>query len=210
MKRDDRITILDARRDAYEQAAAQLNADVLAGRITVDVWFERTAEELKGLHITAYMAGRDLTWNEMTFADWGRIGAVLRKEYGHLNTKRSILTVNPDRWTLAQLDASSKQYAASAMRSFSRGEAAHRGLDPSVLPAHPADGSTPCRGFDKCRWAITTISKVRGDYVVSWRLGRAEHCRVCVARSRHKSRGGWGGLRIRGGVLIDTPTPING
>lgn len=189
------IALQEARASFMDHARA-LNAALYEGRISPLIWNVEMRDLVKDLHVSAYVAGRSGRWQDMTQSDWGRVGQTLRQEYEYLRRWATGL-YDLDSVSLAQLNARAKLYAENASRSFERAVAAEIGIRTDVLPAWPGE-RTSCMANCKCRWAFRIISKARGDYDASWRLGRAEHCPECRQRAIK-----WKKLRIRGGVLVD-------
>lgn len=208
--RAPKLAALEARRELYRRAMAGATDDFLAspgpdGFLAFQTEMQR---EVKDLFISAYIAGRGGSWREAGPAEWGRLGAVLKRQYRFIRGFASDLATREPPLTRAQILARTDLYAAAASESFERGVAAQVGLNASVLPAQPGDGTTLCRSRCRCHWSIQILSKARGDFNCSWRLGSAEHCETCRSRARSHERGGWQRLRVRGGVLIDTPAPL--
>lgn len=190
------------RQAVFRTATSVINRQYVDGQITLQEWSDLHRQQVKDLHISAYIAGMNGEWADMTAADWGRLGQIIRTQYAYLANWATQLagTESP---SLAQMNQRSGYYAAAASNSFSQGRATRAGFRPSELPAHPGDGSTECRTNCKCYWLIVTVSKSRGDYNATWRLGNAEHCRTCRRRAAH-----WRSLKIRGGRLETEVEPI--
>lgn len=182
--------------------------DFLAGRESYLTFALELQRQTKDLFISAYMAGRGGQWNEVGPVEWGRMGPILRRQYNFIRGFASDLLTKVPPMSRAQILQRIGLYSAAATEAFERGVAAEVGLNASLLPAVPGDGTSICRTGCKCHWSIRIISQSRGDFNVSWRLGAAEHCATCRQRARHRQRGGWQQLRVRGGVMIDTPADI--
>lgn len=196
--RSRKLEALEARRRAFLEEAEALHRKLLSGHIGPLIWNVELRDLLQGLHISAYAIGRSGEWSAITPSDWGRhVSSTLRRQYRFLREWATSLG-DLSQLTVEGLQRRTKLYAAAARQSFERGLVTEVGIDPSVLPAFPGDGTTECRTNDRCRWAIRILSKARGDFDASWRFGRAEHCRTCRARAR-----AWKKLRIRGGILLD-------
>lgn len=192
---------LDARQAVFRSRSRSLLSDLSAERITLDAWSEAFQEEIKSLHISAYMSGRGGDWSAVGPVEWGRMGQVLRTQYAY--ARRFAIDIARGHLSENQIRARADLYAASARQSFERGMLAELGIDPSILPAQPGDGTTECRSNCKCRWSIRILSKSRGDFDASWRLGSAEHCRTCRSRARL-----WKNLQVRSGMLISGFEPV--
>ena len=201
ISRQRKIEILEARQSVFKSRIRSLYDDLKAERITVDQFTDAFQEEIKSLHISSYMAGRGGQWSQVGPVEWGRMGPVLRQQFEF--ARRFGLDIEAGEMSDAQILARADLYAASARQSFERGMLAELGIDAGILPAHPGDGTTSCRANCKCRWSIRILSKARGDFDASWRLGSAEHCRTCRTRARL-----WKKLRIRGGLLQSGFEPV--
>lgn len=180
-------------RDLLQQAARREHDRLFAGG-DVDAWLDAMQALVKQGHAGAYAIGRDGDWAKMTRAEWGRIGQVIRGQYAFLRPFAD--EVRAGHLSPAQVRARFDLYLEAASQSRELGEAYRRGLPPSVFPALPGDGSTSCRARCRCRWSIRVLSRGRGDYDLSWRLGPAEHCAECRTRAK-----AWRKLQVRGGVL---------
>lgn len=157
--------------------------------------------ETKGLFISAYMAGRGGKWDEVGPVEWGQMGPVLRKQYAHARRFSRDLEGKSRAYIIDRIS----KFEAASTQAFQRGTIRDRGLNPELLPAHPGDGTTECFSRCRCSWRVRPLSKRRGDFDVSWRLGATErHCTTCPERARQ-----WVGLEIRGGRFVVQPQPIN-
>ena len=184
IKRSKKTRILAGARQEYTEEARRLNRRLVNDEITVEVWKSEMMVLVKNVNTAAYVAGKSGEWESMTDQDWGRTGPIIRRQYGFIR-KWAGEILSQKEFSLAQLNARAELYAEAASQSFERGYQSEIGMDPSVLPAHPGDGSTRCLARCNCRWAITIKSKARGDYNATWTLGNAEHCRTCRQRRRH-------------------------
>lgn len=165
-------------RDQYQTARQQIGVDLSnrmgAGDITIQRWVSDMRQSVKETYIAEYMLARGGRHN-MTQADYGRLGNMLRNQYGYLdNFANEIAAGNLSQ---AQISARSKMYFASATQAFERAQAAGRGIQ---LPAYPGDGTTECRSNCKCRWSIEDKET---HYEATWKLSPAEHCETCLSRS---------------------------
>lgn len=166
--RDDYVT-------AYQSRVTGLAERVMSGDMTLQQWERGMRRELKSLHIGQYELGRGGR-KAMTQADWGRLGAEMRRQYEHLRGFAADIAAG--NLSPAQVAARSQLYLEASTASYERGRAAAHRL---VLPAYPGDGSTQCRVNCKCTWRITEDETAWNCY---WTLGQAEHCEDCVTRSQ--------------------------
>lgn len=185
-------------RDVFDLGAAALARRFKAGDLTARQFEALMRELVSDVHVAAYAAGRSGRWAAIEPAEWRRVARTIDDQYRFLRGFRAWLRdTPPDDVSEAAVYQRARLYGAASRQSFVRAELADLGLAVE-LPAYPGDGTTECRANCKCGWSVRTLSKARGDFNVSWRLGDAEHCRQCRKRSR-----AWKGLRVRGHVLVD-------
>lgn len=113
--------------------------------------------------------------NSLSPADWGRIGAICKDQYGYL--RQMYAQLGRGELSIAQLNARLKMYLNSANEALWRGITSNY---PFTLPAYPGDGGTQCLVNCRCEWEIF---EVPGGYDCYWRLNEAEHCGDCVDHS---------------------------
>lgn len=204
MSRSAKGSVLEARRNLFLRNARALNRDLKAGRLTIGQWENRMAREIKDMFVTSYVAGRSGRWQDMQFSDYGALGGMLRKQYQFLRRwKMELHERGIEDISTAKLDDRASLYGQASDQAFERGRLAEVGMNPTILPAHPGDGTTECFTRCKCHWDIQVVNQERRDYDCTWRLGDAEHCRHCLARAAS-----WVGLRVRQNQLVDEPEPI--
>ena len=153
------------------------------GAIDIFTYEKQVKEILRQTYIDNYVMGKGGR-NMMTQADWGRIGGMLKEQYGYLNPFME--QIARGELSQAQIDARLKMYINSASEAFWRGFASDVPID---LPAYPGDGSSACLTNCQCQWDIQQVSN---GYDCYWRLGQAEHCPDCIERA-----GEWNPYRIR-------------
>ena len=140
---------------------------------------------LKKTYIDMYSMGAGGR-NNMTQSDWGKIGAMLKKQYGANGYLKNLLNqIANGEVSYAQVNARLNMYINSANQALWKGYA----KDLPDLPAYPGDGSTVCLTNCQCQWEII---EVEGGWDCYWRLGAAEHCPDCMERA-----GTWNPYRIR-------------
>lgn len=170
---------LNAVRDQYLDAMDSL-METYAQNLASGAWpmsqFEaEMRRRLKDAHIAEYVLGRGGV-AQMTPSDYGRIGAVLKKQYKYL---RGFLNdVEAGKETAGQATNRAKNFLGSARQSFSRGRGKSYGLD---LPCHPADGGTSCHGNCRCEWNIEEDDE---EYRAYWIVNAEKSCDDCKARAR--------------------------
>lgn len=166
-------------------AAARTVSELAArGHLAPDAWYGRMRDEIRREIIRQYELGRGGR-QMMTYADWGRVGAMSKEQYGHL--RDFLKEVEAGTLSEAQLAARAEMYVRSATEAYSRAAAVTVGLDPKRLPAHPGDGSTACLSNCQCVWVIEEVRGEGGELLgwnCTWTLGAADHCGTCLARAR--------------------------
>jgi hypothetical protein len=166
--RDNYIT---AKYNLMSTLASQLNTSDV---ISIQRWTLDMRAQIKSAYVNEYLLGRGGIKN-MTQADWGRIGGMLKNQYHYLNNFAADIAkgMSPE-----QIALRARMYIDSATQAYERAQAISKGLD---LPAYPGDGTTECRSNCKCHWEIITGEDAYSCY---WRLEpQAEHCDTCDARS---------------------------
>lgn len=202
--RADKYKALDAIETLYNESAGRLNEKLVEGSIGVDSWLEAMRKEVSAGHVSAYVAGRSGAWSSISFSEWGRTGARIKRQFQFLKGfADEIRRKGVDAFSLDYLNNRTGLYGSNMRESLEAGNLQDRGVDPSILPAMPGDGTTKCLVRCKCRWTVRGAGRDR--YLISWRLGSAEHCRTCLDRA-HPSTG-WVNLEIVNGRLISQVTP---
>ncbi len=170
--------------ESQKSRLAGLTTVMDAGTINMPTYERQVKDIIRQTYIDLYVMGAGGR-NNMTQADWGRIGGILREQYKYLDPFMD--QIESGELSQAQIVARLKMYINSASESFWR--AVSRDM-PFELPAYPGDGSTSCLTNCQCEWDITFIPEV--GYDCYWRLGAAEHCEDCIERSTT-----WNPYRIR-------------
>lgn len=117
----DVIAAADGFRDFARANIDRLTERFVDGDIDLPTWQRRVAQEVKDAHIVSAMAGKGGR-NNMTQADWGRVGGRLRFEYDRLN--RFAVEVKAGMQTPAQIRARAKLYANGTRKSYFDGKTA--------------------------------------------------------------------------------------
>lgn len=171
-----------------KRRAGELCRQLHAGEVGLLEWKDKARELVKTANVGAAVIGKG-GWGEMTPADWGRVGAVLRNpgggQYKYLDDFAAQLLEKAQAgeiYSQAYLENRLGLYMDAARQSFSMGAVAALGINPGDLPAHPGDGSTKCMTRCKCSWEFTPTA-LPGLYDAYWRLGVADHCEDCIARA---------------------------
>ena len=148
------------------------------GPLSPQDWRAAMREEIKREYINQYLLGIGGR-SQMTQEDWGRIGGMLKEQYGHLDKFYDQIVAG--KLSEAQIAARSRMYSASAREAFERANGQAWGGPP--LPAYPGDGSTDCLTNCACSWEIISVEVVEEEtrWMCYWRLGfvKTEHCAAC-------------------------------
>lgn len=156
------------------------------GEISIQRWVFEMRQAIKDAYVVQYTVGKG-GYDNMSQADWGRVGGILRQQYQYLNNFAAEAARGD--LTPRQIAARAGLYIDSSTQAFERGKAASHGL--FNLPAYPGDGSTECMANCRCHWQITRDGTT---YHASWRMSNAEHCETCRIRSV-----AWADLIFEGG-----------
>ena len=168
-------SLVTLRNDFADQAMTE--SDLLVeqlmqtGDITIQDWVLKMRELIKDTYRAEYelaIGGRE----NMTPADYGRLGGILQEQYRYLQGFADDLAQG--KLTLGQAQYRARMYIDSATQAFERAKAASYGL---TLPQYPGDGSTQCLSNCRCEWDIKENST---EWLCYWRLGEAEHCPDCL------------------------------
>ena len=163
--RDSYLGEMDALLDAY--------ADNLAsGDWSINRFETEMRRRLKDAYVAEYVLGRGGI-SQMSQADYGRLGGLLKAQYRHLRSYLDDLESGKETKGTAGLRA--KNFLGSARQSFSRGRAKAFDID---LPYHPGSG-TPCHGNCKCSWDIEEDDT---EYRAYWKVSSSKPCAGCLAR----------------------------
>ena len=201
LSRRDKQRAANAIEDLFNSEIQRINERLVDGSIGVEAWYESVRKEISAGHVSTYSAGRSGAWSSITFQEWGRLGQRIRRQNQFLQGFADELRKqDPETYSLKYLNNRVGLYGSNFRESLESGIARDRGLDPSVLPAIPGDGSTRCLTRCKCRWTIRPAGRDR--FVISWRLGNAEHCSTCNNRADD-----WVGLEIHKGRLVSPLVP---
>jgi len=179
-KTERTVTPTDTIRDRFvNQSLPGVNGlagSVASGSLSTPQWVTGMREEIKRSYISQYLLGKGGVQN-MTQADWGRLGGLLQNQYRYLDGFAQ--DINAGTMSEAQIKQRAELYINSSRQAYERGRVAS--LEMPALPAYPGDGSTQCVTNCQCHWEITETSD---EWRAYWTLGSAEHCPDCVDRSK--------------------------
>jgi len=177
------VTLRDYFIEARKSDMDGLTRQLLEHNITVQQWVLEMRQQVKDTYIAEYMLARGGR-NNMTQADWGRLGGMLRDQYGYVN--RFAQDIDAGKVSGGQIQTRARMYVDSATQAFERAKTESLGVP--RLPQYPGDGQTVCRANCQCH---LDIADADDHWEVTWVLGEAEHCPDCVDLSRS-----WTPLRV--------------
>lgn len=165
--------------DALKGETDRLAEQLAAREISIQRWVLEMRTLIKDSFIAQYAAAVGGVQN-MTAADYGRIGAMLssqnRGQYWYL--QRFAEAIANGELTLGQIQVRAGMYMGASVQAFERGRTVSFGLP--RLPAYPGDGTTVCLTNCRCSWQI---SETQAAWYCHWSLGVAEHCPDCLVRA---------------------------
>lgn len=160
--------------EAQKPAVNNLASQLANGNITLPQWEIQMRNEVRTNIINQYMLGHGGR-NSMTQADWGRVGNLVRDQYGYLHRFAGQIadgTITSEN----AIAARSRMYVEASGQAFERGRVLGQGMPD--LPQYPGDGATVCLSNCKCYWNIVD----RADqWECTWTLTPAENCEDCLA-----------------------------
>jgi len=162
----------DAFIDRQKQQTARLTDKLVDGKIGTPQWVLEMRAHIKTTYVTEYAAARGGMGN-VSPAEWGKLGAVLKQQYGFLNGFAQ--DINAGKLAPGQITTRANLYIESSSQAYERGKALTAGAP--TLPAYPGDGQTECRSNCRCSWRI---EEQADTWDCTWELNEAEHCPGCV------------------------------
>jgi len=178
------LKLLNVRQKAFNKTVVNLNGKLRTGDISVEQWRAAMRQEIKDVHTAALIIARGGEYGEISQADWGRLGAQLKKQYKYLDGYAAYVQESAEADLVgegkflsgAYMDWRSKLYGGAAKASY------WQHLVYGKLPQVPGDGQTRCGSNCGCHLRIED-----GDdfdtLLVYWELGPTEHCDDCVRLS---------------------------
>ena len=163
------LQVAEASGDIVESLCVQLMND----QLRLDHWQSLMREAIKNEHIAQYMAGRGGR-AQMTFRDWGILGATLKEQYRYLDGFAADIARGG--MTPGQIITRARMYMENAHQSLWRGRCEAFGMP--QLPTYPAHCDTQCLTRCRCEWEIVEVRDEDGALVgwnVTWVLDPAAH-----------------------------------
>jgi len=139
---------------------------------------------IRELHSSVAAIGKG-GWDKMTWADWGRLGPVMKDQYRYLHGFAEAIAANKESISIDAIKARARMYGNAG--GFSSIVVQAGDVFATKLPWLPKDGSTECLVGCKCYWELIVIGEDKEWKTVqaTWRLRPAEHCDDCIDRRDH-------------------------
>jgi len=174
--------LVELRKEAFKQDAADLAKRLHAGELSVLEWRTEMRQAVKDLHVMALVISRGGEQGNVTQSEWGRVGRYLRDQYGYLDNFAHQLQQRAEMATLGLANLQSQGYIATRSSLYGGNALASfwRGVTYGLLPQVPGDGKTRCKTNCGCRLEIEA-----GDtpdiLLVTWVMDPAlENCEDCT------------------------------
>lgn len=144
--RDDLDLVLDGITAKMDLASQGLRN----GAINLDQWLFEMMDLTKRAHLVSAAAQRG-GWAQMTQADFGRVGQIVRREYGYLrNFAEQIASgKQPLDGNIARRARMYGQQARNTFYSFQKVEMERRGFDEERSILNPADHCEGCKSEER-------------------------------------------------------------
>jgi len=170
--------------DAKKAEMSVLTDRLVDGDLNAAQWTQEMRRQIRTTYVDEYVLARGGRGN-MTQADWGRIGQMVKGQYQFLGKFEQ--DIKAGKLSPGQITTRANMYVESGTQAFEQGKAVALGLP--RLPAYPGDGSTLCKANCRCHWEIEAAET---EWLATWTLGIAEHCDTCVQRAQD-----WAPYRVR-------------
>lgn len=170
------VDLRDAFIEAQKETSRKLATQLAKGDIDMGRWLADSRKTIKTTFVDEYClahGGR----GTMTQADWGRVGAMVKKQYGYFQKFAEDVQ---DGISEARLVQRAQMYVDAGTQAFERGRSESLGIP--QLTQYPGDGQTRC--LTNCKCHLEYEQRDDGVWEVTWSLGVAEHCPDCVSLSQ--------------------------
>ena len=139
--RDD----LDRVLDGITTKMGGVSRSLLDGEINLDRWQLEMMDLVKRAHLVSAASQRG-GWAQMTQADFGRVGQIVRREYGYLRNFANQIASGkqPLDGNIARRSKMYGQQARNTFYAFQRNEMERRGYDEERSILNPADHCSEC------------------------------------------------------------------
>lgn len=180
---EDKVKLVQLRTERFYADVDRLAESLREGRITLQMWEEEMRTQLRLFHTGMAAIGKG-GWSGCTSSDWGKVGNVLKEQYGYLHRfaqdvydRRETITAAAIAWR-SRLYGDKGGYTAALIQA---------GDVTGFLPYLPRDGSTLCLNRCRCFWSLMEGDIEEGikPVTATWVLTPAEHCATCIERDGH-------------------------
>ncbi len=190
-------------RQEFDRRVTELGKQLGDRKITPQEFRAQMLIEIRFNLITAAAAAAGSV-GSLTPADLQRVDAKVREQTRYLDNWIAQIERQPQKeWSGDALGVRARMYggSAEALASETIDKNVH-GEFPN-LPFYPKQ-RTACRANCKCRWEWRNVDREKGNADVYWLLGRAEHCKQCIARAEAFSP-----LQIRNWNFVNMPPDLS-
>jgi hypothetical protein len=160
------VGLRDRFTDSLKDRATDLATRRAEGDLSQNDWEREMRSLIKSAYVDLAALGRGGR-RSMAPADWGRVGQLIRGQYGYLGS----FADDTANLSEAQIRARAGLYVESATQAYERGRAAAFDV---TLPTYP--GEQRCGPNCRCAWHL---EEAEGEIRATWTLGSAEHCEDC-------------------------------
>lgn len=195
LPRRDVVALRDAVVNAAGAEAQAIGQRVVAGDISAEEFRDSMRLLIRNAHGAQAIFGRGGV-NAMTPADFGRLGASLRKQYAYLDG--FVADVEAGVISEAQAAARAQMYVNGSVKSYELGQAAAWGLQ-GQLPEYPGDS---CLGLSNCRCSWD-IRETADAIEATWKLGSEKPCPPCQRNAEN-----WSPLMLPKWTARPDTTPV--
>ena len=135
--------------DASSQVMRAVSQQLRDGDISLAEWQTQMMQQIKTTHLASGVMQRG-GWQQMTQADFGRVGQIVRREYGFLRALAGDIASGKQKLdgTLARRAALYGQQGRPTSLAFWDSTAAQRGFDEERSVLQPAEHCTECISED--------------------------------------------------------------
>lgn len=190
-------------RDEFNKRVTELGMQLGAKEITPQEFRAKMLIEIRFNLITAAAAAAG-SIGSLTPADLQRVDAKVLEQTRYLDNWVAQIERQPDKeWSGAALGNRARMYAGTAEALAAETVDKNVHAEFPNLPFYPAQ-KTSCRNNCKCGWEWRMVDRDKGNADVYWRLGRAEHCKQCLARAA-----AFAPLQIRNWKIVNLPADLS-
>ncbi len=165
------VAIRDTVVDAATREARSLAGQAAKGAISPETFRDGMRLAIRNAHGAEYIFGRGGI-PSMTSADFGRLGAEMRRQFTYLDGFAR--EIEAGLVSEAQAAARAQMYVNGGTKAFELGQSAAWGIE-GQLPLMPGDN---CLGMSNCRCSWS-IHETGGMVEATWKLGGANPCGPC-------------------------------